>query len=331
MFVGIDGGGSKTACLVGDAEGRILAYGEGESANVKSRPRDQVEGTLLSLIRDTLNRAGGSLVNVSSVILGLAGGHRPSDKQRMIGFLRPHLPPEAMIRVYNDAETALAAGTWGQAGIVLIAGTGSIAHGFVPEREYGIRVGGWGYLLGDEGSGYDIGRKALMAVVRNADGIAEAPELSEAVLGHLKIGDPQQLIDLFYEEANARKRIAKLAELVVELAASGNAPAKGIVREAIQDLLRLAAAARSKVAAGIGDEGSELPLMLAGGLFGNAYFAAQFMTAMGSETFGGSVSVLKHPPVIGAYVIGLIRSGIEINELKIQSILRSWEETQREI
>nr|WP_246427734.1 ROK family protein [Paenibacillus phyllosphaerae] len=331
MHVGIDGGGSKTACLVGDEEGNVLACEEGESSNVKSRPREQVEETLLSLIRGTVARAGGAIEDIGSVTLGLAGGHRPADKQRMTDFLKPYLPPSASIQVHNDAETALAAGTWGQAGIVLIAGTGSIAHGYLPERDCGVRVGGWGYLLGDEGSGYDIGRQALMAVTRHADGIDEAAMFSEAVLRHLSIRDPQQLVDRFYESGNARKSIAQLARLVIDMAAQGDETAARIVQQAAQDLSRLAVTARRKMEEAAGGDLKEIPLVLAGGLFGSEFFTEQFMGTIRSRMSGSAVHTLRHPPVIGAYVLGLIQSDVQLAESTIHSILRTWGDTERKI
>ncbi|SFL37011.1 BadF/BadG/BcrA/BcrD ATPase family protein [Paenibacillus sp. 1_12] len=149
-FIGIDGGGTKTACMIGDGLGNVLAVCYGASSSIKSNSREAVQEVLLSLIQQVLELSDSSVTQLKGVFLGLAGSDRPEDKVQILSLFEGKLPASVVITVHNDAITALSAGTWGEAGIVLISGTGSIAYGFVPEASVHVRVGGWGYLLGDE-------------------------------------------------------------------------------------------------------------------------------------------------------------------------------------
>lgn len=132
-FIGIDGGGTKTACMIGDGLGNVLAVCYGASSSIKSNSREAVQDVLLSLIQQVLNLSNSNVTQLSGIFLGLAGADRPEDKAQIHSFFEGKFPASVVITVHNDAITALSAGTWGEAGIVLISGTGSIAYGFVPE------------------------------------------------------------------------------------------------------------------------------------------------------------------------------------------------------
>ncbi|MFF2889103.1 N-acetylglucosamine kinase [Paenibacillus sp. NPDC057967] len=330
IFIGMDGGGSKTACAACNEQGHILAYAIGESSNVKSRPRAQVEQTLLELIYLVIRQSGAELKDIVSVTLGLAGGHRIADKEKMIHFLQPNLFEHTSVNVYNDAETALSAGTWGRAGMVLIAGTGSIVHAVIPERKLNIRLGGWGYLLGDEGGGFDIGRQALLAVTRSVDGVGEPTALTPAILEFFSIHEPIQLIDFIYEQSNARKVIANLATLVLQEAEQGDSVAISIINEAIASLGKLIVSAQKKL-----DEAnvwqhdqslllSPMRLVLVGGLFKNKYFISKFNSHLAAHNVNLESILLRTPPVLGACIMGLLDHGIEINDEIRKNAIESW-------
>jgi N-acetylglucosamine kinase-like BadF-type ATPase len=321
-FIGIDGGGTKTVCILGDQEGNILAVSRGESSNVKSRSWEDVKWVLLTLIRDVLNLSDTDASHLSGIFLGLAGSDRPEDRKRIVDWLQTELPEGATITVHNDAVTALAAGTWGQKGIVLISGTGSIAYGFDPATDEFVRVGGWGYLLGDEGSGFDLGRKGLTTVMRQYDGRGEPTALTGLMLERWSLQHPGQLINTIYGQENVRTAIADGSKLVVKAAADGDPVAVKLVEEAIhelEELVRTAATSmRIQLPSELGKNGSlagnVISLVLTGGMFSDQSFKQRFLKTPTMRSGAFDVRLLQRPPVIGAYLLALQEQGFELRE-----------------
>lgn len=329
-FIGIDGGGTKTDLMIGDEHGNLLARCGGGSGNVKSRSREEVQQMLLELIQEGLRQSESEPAQLASIMLGLAGGYRPDDKRKIIEFLRPHLPSGARIEIQTDAAAALAAGSFGEAGIVLISGTGSIAFGHIPETGEAIRVGGWGYLLGDEGSGYQMGQKSLQAVLHAHDGRGESTRLTSDILEQLALRSPEQFIDAFYENPNMRKEIADLSKLAIEAAQQGDGVAQRIVNECIGDLARMVFSAERKFSNLDGffrlNQVDGFPLVLAGGLFRSEYFTQQVINALEVERgqLAKRVIPLRYPPVWGAYLLALLGTGRKLTEAMKQQLEQSW-------
>ncbi|SDO78445.1 BadF-type ATPase [Paenibacillus sp. yr247] len=327
-YIGIDGGGTKTVCILGDHEGNLLAESRGESSSVKSRPWEDVQRVLLTLIKDVLDRSGTDVSRLGGIFLGLAGSDRPEDRKRIVDWLQSELPEGIPITVHNDAVTALAAGTWGQKGIALISGTGSIAYGFDPATGEFVRVGGWGYLLGDEGSGFDLGRKALIAVMRAYDGRGEPTTLTRLVLERWSLQHPGQLINTIYGQDNVRTTIADGSKLVMRAAADGDPIAVKLVEEAIQELEELVRTVVTSMAIQLPDEVSKssqlventIPLVITGGLFSDQMFEQRFMQTATMRSGVFDVRLLERPPVIGAYLLALQERGFELTELMKQRI-----------
>ncbi|PWW03178.1 N-acetylglucosamine kinase-like BadF-type ATPase [Paenibacillus cellulosilyticus] len=305
LYIGIDGGGSKTCCVVGDASGQVIHAGYGGATNVKSSSRAETEDVLLHLLEDTLARCGASMGNVRGLSLCLAGGHRPSDKAAMKQFMVPYFSPETRIDVQSDATAAWAAGTWGQPGIVLIAGTGSIAYGRLSPEGREERAGGWGYLLGDEGSGFELSRKALQAVLRHYDGRGPATVMTEAVLARLGLNQPEELIDWLYGHPAMRRELAALSDIVMDAAGNGDHVGETIVADAVGELTEQVRAVRKR----LGDD--NLPVITAGGLFSAPYFYSTFQSAWRQHVGKtGECRLLTLPPAVGAYYLALHGAGL---------------------
>lgn len=254
VYLAVDGGGTKTLAVLVDAQGRELGRGLAESSNHRAVGL-QTAAARLHAACSLAARAAGRDLPVTAAWLGLAGIDRPGD----VDLLRSRLAAVAgELRLTNDAELVLA-GLDGRAGVALVAGTGSIALG----RDAGghiVRVGGWGHLIGDEGSGYDIGRRALQAAMRMADGRAPRTALLDRVLAHYGAAAREDLLEHVYSRDKAA--LAALAGDVLEASREGDAAARRIVRTAARELAHVAlAAARS---AGPADE--PLALALGGGL-----------------------------------------------------------------
>lgn len=305
LYIGIDGGGSKTLCVVGDGTGQVRHVGYGGATNVKSSTCAETEAILLQLLEETLTRCGASMMDVAGLSLCLAGGHRPSDKAAMKQFMTPYFSRETRIVVQSDAAAAWAAGTWGQPGIVLIAGTGSIAYGRLSPESSEERAGGWGYLLGDEGSGFELSRKALQAVMRHYDGRGPATSMTEAVLARLELDQPEALIDWLYGHPAMRRELAALSDIVIHAAMKGDSVAETIVAEAAYELRELVRAVRKR----LGDE--RLPVIAAGGLFSAPYFYSAFIAALQQrDKEAGECRLLTLPPAVGAYYLALHEAGL---------------------
>ncbi|MDB4893831.1 MAG: hypothetical protein JWN15_93, partial [Firmicutes bacterium] len=162
IVLGIDGGGTKTRCLAADGAGCILGEGLAGPSNYQVLGMDGAVAAVMAAVAEALGVAGADLADVEAVCAGLAGVGRPEDHAVMTAAL-PFAAP-VKLRVVPDAHIALAGALGGQPGAVVISGTGSIAYG-IDAGGRTARAGGWGWLLGDEGSGSDIGKRAIMAAL----------------------------------------------------------------------------------------------------------------------------------------------------------------------
>jgi N-acetylglucosamine kinase len=290
--LGIDAGGTKTVCLLADDRGQVLSQARAGGANLQSAGELEVEKVLHRVMEEAL---GDHDVLPAAICLGIAGVDRPEDSEavrgimRRIGFKTPTL-------VVNDALVALVAGAGDEPGVVLVAGTGSIAYGR-DARGRAARAGGWGYLLGDEGAGFWIGRAALSAVVRQFDGRGPATLLTDMVLKHMGLDSPTQLIHEIYYRDVHRHAIAGLAALVDHAAGAGDAVAGQILTRAGAELT----AAAASVIARLDMRGQMFPTILAGGIFLGVPRLAADVTARLSEVAPRSeVRLLDVEPAVGA-------------------------------
>src|SRR6059058_753277 len=192
--LGIDAGGTKTVCLLADAHGAILSEGRGPGANLHTAGELAVEKVLHAAMEAAI---GDRDITPAAVCLGIAGVDR-EDEARTVRTIMRRIGYKARTVVVNDALIALVAGAGNAPGIVIIAGTGSIVYGRNARHE-AARAGGWGHIIGDEGSGYWIGREALAAVMRAVDGRGPATALSGMVLEHFGIDDVSQLPRIVYD------------------------------------------------------------------------------------------------------------------------------------
>ncbi|MGG4440083.1 N-acetylglucosamine kinase [Brevibacillus fortis] len=311
-FIGIDGGGSKTKAAICNEAGQVQAIVAGESSNPLSRSWGDVEATLRQLIDAVRIKAGAKEEEVAGLFIGLGGADRPQIKERLQHAFADEWGERLLID--NDVIAALYAGTWGQPGIVLLAGTGSIACAFSKEGARH-RVGGWGYLIGDEGSGFDLGKKAAIAVMREYDGRGESTVLTRLFMDYYGVERPDELISLIYEGSNPRMELAKTSQLVEQAAALGDPVANALIMQAVEDLLELADACLKKVQ-------KPVPVVLAGGLLTASTILREQLVARASfQTVIPTV-----PPVVGALVaavtqLGLVVDGKIADQLRVSAAL----------
>lgn len=208
MFVGVDGGGTRATALAVDHHGAALARRVGEAGRVDSG--DPLAGVpaLEALVRDVIAQAGGS-PPAASLCCALAGVGRERVRDAVEGALVGAGLAQS-VRVITDAEAALFDAFGDGPGILLIAGTGSVAWGRGRDGTIA-RVGGWGMRLGDEGSGYAIGLAGLRAVVHAADGRSGATALSSPILEYTATREPADLVA--WTDRASKGEIAAIAQI----------------------------------------------------------------------------------------------------------------------
>src|SRR5438270_4385002 len=201
--LGIDAGGTKTVCLLADDRGSVIGDARGPGANL------HVAGELAleKVVHEVMEQAIGDRAIVPAAIcLGIAGVDREDEAQTVRAIMR-RIGYKSRTLVVNDALIALVAAAGDAPGVVIIAGTGAIVYGRNARGE-AARAGGWGHMIGDEGSGYWIGREALSAVMRAADGRGPRTELSAEILAHFDVADVSRLPRLVYDRAQPRMAVA---------------------------------------------------------------------------------------------------------------------------
>ena len=257
-MLGIDAGGTKTLCLLADAHGAVVSEGRGPGANLHVAGESGVEATLLDVVGQAIRDRG---ITPAAVCVGIAGVDR-DDEARAIRAIVHRICPGARALVVNDALIALVAGAHDAPGIVIIAGTGSITYGRNRSGE-AARAGGWGHMVGDEGSGYWIGREAVAAVMRAADGRGPSTRLTAEILAHFNVADVSRLPKIVYDRDVPRVNVAARGPIVQRVAEFRDAVALRILDRAAEELV---IAARS-VSSRLEMYGESFTFYLAGGAF----------------------------------------------------------------
>ena len=307
MYVlGIDAGGTKTICYLADDTGEIVGEGRGGGANLQAHGELEVEKVLHSVIEQAI---GDRSLVPAGVCLGVAGVDRVEDDRTVRAIMR-RLGFRAHTLVVNDALVALVAGVGDEPGVVLIAGTGSIAYGVSPDG-YAARSGGWGYVLGDEGSGYWIGREALTAVVREADGRGPRTHLTPLVLEHFTLSQAAGLVREVYDKGLHRHAIAALGPVVERAREEGDVVAGEILRSAAHELARAAGSVIERLQM----RGDAFRVVLAGGMFRVIpWLVADVTNRLAEVAPRATVTPLTVEPAMGAVHLALkeIRGGVRV-------------------
>jgi glucosamine kinase len=298
LFLGIDGGQTKTACTVGD-EQRVLGRGEASGSNVVRVGAKSAREALRHAVRETCARAGVDPKKVARVVAGISGAARREIAEVVRGALTDLTP--APVQVVGDMVIALHAAFGDGPGVVVIAGTGSIAYARSKSGETA-RAGGWGWAISDEGSAHWIGREAVGAVFscRDAD---LATSLGNRILAAWKLADLDQLV--VTSNAVPVADFASLLKQVVAAANDGDAVAARILQDASSELIRLAKTAASRVLPSQGP----VQVAMAGGVFAHAAQVREaFSRTLATEMPDATLRPDVVEPVLGA--LALARQGV---------------------
>lgn len=293
--LGIDAGGTKTRALLADETGRVLGSALGGGANLKTNGELEVEKVLHAVAEEAEAQAG---ARADAVALGIAGADRPDDHAVLRAILK-RIGFKSRVVVTNDARVAFVAGSERRVGLALVCGTGSIAWGRNSRGEIA-RSGGWGWHLGDEGSGFWIGMRAMRDVMRASDGRGPATLLDRPLFEHFGIERLEQILHAVYDGEFPRHHIAKFASRVEEAALSGDAVAREILQAAAGELTL---AARCVVAR-LRLEESAYDVVLSGGTFR----AVPTLVQKVEESLAAPpahVALLEDEPAMGAVKLAL--------------------------
>ena len=301
--LGLDSGGTKTLVAVADRSGTVVALHRGAGLDPSADPHwPQALKELL----------GHSTADVEASVLGLPFHdevRRYSDEQRAVA--QAVLPGNTLVQ--NDVRIAFDGAMAGAAGVLALAGTGSMAWASLnrPQSPH-VRVGGWGDAFGDEGSAFWIGREALALASRHLDGRAVAPDLCDALLSALSL-KPDELIGWCYAVANRRTAFADLAVIVSSLAEAGDTNAETILQGAADHLSAHITAAWHQTT-------PDLPLLwsYAGGVFSNASVLKRITGNVGCDP-----TLPRLPPVGGALLRAADLAGWAIDDAWVDRLSAS--------
>ena len=267
--VGFDCGGTSTRAVILARDGRVLGQGVAGPSNYLVVGADAACAAIQAAFAAAMERADCEDRPCAAAVVAMAGAGASVDPV-LVGKLRAMLSTGNIV-IDGDIMAALSGAFPHGQGLVVIAGTGSVAFGVAANGER-VQVGGWGYVLGDEGSGYAIGLDGLRAVLRFYDGRESPTILAPALLDHVGISSPAALVRRVYVEHMTRDEIAALAPIVADHATAGDLVAEGIIKHAGKTLASLAVTGIARLAA-IGEVAGIAPL---GGLFNIPMVARTF-------------------------------------------------------
>lgn len=317
-YMGVDGGGTKTVCLLSDSNGRIVGRGSAGPSNYHVVGKDKAERALHAVLREAVAQAGLEDPIIKNITLGLAGVDRPDDFA-IVNSILDNVGFQFCSRtIDNDAAVALAGATIAQPGVAIISGTGSMVIGINNSGERR-RSGGWGPILGDEGGGYDIGRRALIAVMRASDARGSSTMLTSMLLNHFELDRAPSLVHQVYQNMQ-RHDIADLTRFVIEAAENGDEVAQDILLYAAQEL----ATAAQAVILSLHMQNDKFSIALCGGVFSAPSLLQGRIEQLTKSVAPYSQVVLPHfSPAVGALLLSLKQA-----ELLSEQVLRYIESTK---
>ncbi|MBD8498622.1 N-acetylglucosamine kinase [Paenibacillus arenosi] len=304
--IGIDGGGTKTTAIVLDSAGNLLAQIEGAATNPHAVTSAGAIDNLTALFQRLIVESGLIPERCKGIGLGIAGISTSQEQQQFLDSLlhderlslwdlkRSALP----IVIRNDAEIALIAALGQESGTIVIAGTGAIVVGITPSGER-YRAGGWGHILGDKGSGYEIGLQTLQAVMLSHDGVLSPTKLTELVLDKHQFNSPEQLRTYIYGASIRKQHIAQYAQICIHAANHGDEAAQHIIVRTATELAQLTLAMRRK------DRWlTQAPIAVTGSIFKHStLFVDTFKQCVNQSEQASTIIIAEKQPAWGAALL----------------------------
>ena len=290
LLIGIDGGGTHSTAVAAYPDGRIAAVAEGGGLNFHNSGVEAVRQRLEAMVDDLCRQTG---CDAETICVGMSALDAPADEATTALFTGRLTAQQ--LDLQSDAYIALMGFTLGKPGVIVICGTGSMLLMLDGEGRQQA-AGGWGYLLGDAGSGYTLAREGLLTVIDAVEGIGPATPLTEDALTYFGADTPRGLIDRIYDPEATTAWIAGFARHVLCRAHEGEETARAILQRNMERLARSAAQLISSApeAARVG---------LYGGIFGHSELARKLFTeALQHFPPGAEICTLDYPPELGALI-----------------------------
>lgn len=231
-YLGVDGGGTKTAFLIIDEEANLLSYLTTETCHYMQIGMDNFQKVIAEGIKKSCSRAEITVEQIAYAFFGIPGYGENEKDSKIIEEKLAAVIPREKFKAGNDVEAGWAGSLACQPGINIVAGTGAI--GFAKDQSGKIgRASGWGYFCGDEGSAYWLGKKVISLFSKEADGRVAKTAIYQIVKDHFELKRDFDLIEVLYDDLELkRNKIAKLALLLYQAAEAGDKKAAAAYREA---------------------------------------------------------------------------------------------------
>jgi N-acetylglucosamine kinase-like BadF-type ATPase len=318
MFLGVDGGQSHTEAVVADEFGNILGFGLGGASNHaeipggKARLRNAVIDSVSEALRITKDEL--RITKFKSAHFGMTGG---ADYKEEI--IREIIDAE-ILKVGHDAPTALASGTGGKCGIVVISGTGSVIYG-ENEKSEKARAGGLGYLFSDEGSGFWLAVQTIRLAIKEQDGVIENAGLERLVLDYFKVEKIRDLTTPFYNGKVSRDEIAGFARTVHDAALNGNEVLQAQIQFGANCLVENVASVANRL-----QFVDKFDVVGVGGMFLGEMMRKFFAEILAEKLPDANFIKPRFKPAIGALLLAYRSAKIELSE----QLLLNLQKTQNE-
>lgn len=310
LVLAIDGGQTSTKALIADTDGKVIGRGTGSPCDHITGPHgyERNRDAIHSATNAALVNAGVEPSRIVAAGMGLTSCPPELDAQPLFAAMLREIANPEHLWIHHDAASNLAGASAGQPGIVVIAGGGSLGYGMDAEG-IDAKAGGMGYLMGDDGSAWWIGLRALHAAAAAADGRGEATELLPFVLEHYNLPTIRHIVEILYAPTFTRDQVSGIAPDVARIAATDDV-ARDIVATAGTLLARLALA----VALRLFTVGDPVDVYPTGGVFGaGALVTEPFRATLRDGWPHASIREPQFPPVYGALFHAYRLMGVEIS------------------
>lgn len=318
--IGIDGGGTKTQAALLRLNGEVASHGETGPSNYHNVGVEQARRALEEACLKVIRKAGVEAKDVGVVVASLAGLDCSLDFKAVEDALEGF--PIGSITLVHDSMSALYATNAGRESAIIIAGTGSATAGINSRGEYA-RAGGWGYILGDEGSGFYLAKRGIVAALLEYEERGPKTMITSLLLKRFNAKTPDEIIWHVYTGGISITEFARLAPLVTQAALDDDSVAVSILRDAGRELANTV----SGVIRRLKMEGDEFPIGLIGGVFkAGRLVTGPLEEAVHKVAPKAYLSSPRFPPVIGSSLIALEKAGVKISD----EVLGNTERTLKE-
>ncbi|MBM7601907.1 N-acetylglucosamine kinase-like BadF-type ATPase [Virgibacillus halotolerans] len=318
-LIGIDGGGTKTVAILADSDGTIIASATAGPTNPNVVPKKDLQHTFETLLKRLETQEPDPYKKATLLFAGISGAGIKQSRTDLIHILTGLVSTRITVQVESDTINALYSGTFGEPGIVQIAGTGSITYGINNQSEHD-RVGGWGYLFGDEGSGFDIGRQGIMSVLKSDDGRGEETILTTMLYTYFNVMEARALIQKIYTASSPKNEISPLSRIVFSAYKKGDLVASKIIDNVIGELSASILTLYRKLF----DTQEVVKVVLCGGVFNEEDILPKLIKAELNDFKQISIHVPEMPPVGGSIIGSYLMQGSLPNINVVNNIITSF-------